>query len=204
IGRADHSRYPHDSQAISPEHDFDLVSNKFLSSMVLACEPLPADWTVYVDYQLDGDGTWTNAITYTTDNGTGTSVAITTDSSTVEFRRLQMRIRFDYTGAGIASSCPVVNGVEARAVVAEKVQVFQLLLDLSSDQSAGSQSKDGASKVDSFLTTAVKATSVDYRDGYTSPRAGEWDSYDVFVDDYAVILDRPGEGFAAVTLREVI
>ncbi|NIP33302.1 MAG: hypothetical protein GWN18_00095, partial [Thermoplasmata archaeon] len=46
--------------------------------------------------------------------------------------------------------------------------------------------------------------SVDYQDGYTSPRSGEFDQYDVFVDQYNVVLDRPGEGIAAVTLREVI
>lgn len=202
--RADPDRYQKNSSAVSPEHDFDLVGKKFLSSVVLGCEPLPADWTVYVDYQKDGNGTWTNAITYTTDSGTGTEQAITTDASTIEFRRLQLRVRFEYTGAGVPTSAPVVLGVEARAVVAEKVKVFQYLLDLSSDQSAGSQSKSGASKVDDFLVSAIKATSVDLKDGYTSPRSGEYDQYDVFFDEYNVVLDRPGEGIAAVTLREVI
>ncbi|NIP33301.1 MAG: hypothetical protein GWN18_00090, partial [Thermoplasmata archaeon] len=75
--------------------------------------------------------------TYTTDSGTGTSQAVTTDTSTVEFKRLQLRTRFEYTGAGVPSSAPVVLGVEARAIVATKVKVFQLLLDLSTDQSAG-------------------------------------------------------------------
>ncbi len=202
--RADPTKYMINSSAISPEHDFDLVSKKFLSSLVLGCEPLPADWTIYVDYQKDGDGTWTNAITYNTTSGTGTEAAITTDSSTVEFRRLQLRVRFAYTGGGVPTSAPVLLGIEARAVVAEKVKVFQYLLDLSTDQSAGKQSRSGASKVDTFLATAVKATSVDLKDGYTSPRAGEYDQYDVFVDEYNVVLDRPGEGIAAVTLREVI
>lgn len=204
IARVDSSRYPDNSSAISPEHDFDLVGKKFLSSMVLGCEPLPADWTVYVDYQINGSGTWTNVITYTTDGGNGTEQAVTTDTSTVEFRRLQMRVRFEYTGAGIPTSAPVVLGVEARAIVAEKVRVWSLVLDLSDDRSAGKQSKSGASKTDTFQATALKATSIDFKDGYTSAKSGEYDTYDVFVDDYDIALDRPGEGVAIVTLREVI
>jgi hypothetical protein len=202
--RAYPGAYQIDSQAISSEHDFDLVSEKFLSSMVLSCEPLPADWTVYVDYQINGSGTWVNVITYTTDGGTGETVAVTTDSSTVEFKRLQMRCRFSYTGGGIPTSAPVVLGIEARAIVATKVRVVRLLLDLSTDQSAGKQSKEGPAKIDQFQAIVAKSTSVDFKDGYTSHRSGEYDNYDVFVDDYAIILNTPGEGVAAVTLREVI
>lgn len=202
--RASEGRYQKDSSAISPEHDFDLVSEKFLSSLVLSCQPLPADWTVYVDYQINGSGTWVTGITYTTDNGTGTTTAITDSNSTVEFKTLQLRVRFEYTGAGNPTSAPVVLGVEARAIVATKVKVFQYLLDLSDDHSGKSQSRAGHSKVDEFQVTAAKSTSVDLKDGYTQRGAGNYDQYDVFVDDYNIVLTRPGEGIAAVTLREVI
>jgi len=198
--------YQSNASAISPEHDFDLVSKKFLSSLVLSCSPLPTnDWTVYVDYMIDDNTTWTNAITYNTLTGTGTEVTVTTDSATVEFRTLKLRIRLAYTGmVQPPQETPVIYGVEARAVVAEKVKVFQYVIDLSSDDSGGSQSKSGDAKVDLFLATCAKATSVDLKDGYTSGRAGEYDQYDVFVDDYSVVLQRPGEGFGTVTLREVV
>jgi hypothetical protein len=202
--RADPTRYMSNSLAVSPEHDFDLVSEKFLSSLVLSCQPLPANWTIYVDYQVDGDGTWTNVITYTTTAGTGLTTAVTTDSATVEFKRIQLRVRFAYTGGGVPTSAPVVLGIEARAIVATKVKVFQYLLDLSDDRSAGKQSRSGASKVDTFLATAEKTTSVALKDGFTSRKNNVFDEYDVFLDEYNVSLDYPGEGIAAVTLREVI
>src|SRR5690606_12664273 len=70
--RARRDRYAVDSYAISSWHDFTLADEKILGSIVLACEPLPADWTVYVDYATNGVDSWTNAITYTTATGTGT------------------------------------------------------------------------------------------------------------------------------------
>ena len=202
--RADASQYNESSWAISSEHDFDLVDSKFLSSLSLSCEPLPANWRIRVDYMTDGDGTWTNVIDYTTTNGTGENQAVTTDASTVGFKRMQMRIRMDYNGGSTPSSAPVILGVEARAVASIKVKTFQFLIDLSSDRSAGKQSRGGATKIDTLRTTLDKETVMDLKDGYTSPRAGEYDQYDVFVEGATVILDRPGEGLAAVTLREVV
>ncbi len=202
--RASSNRYSKDAQAVSPEHDFDLVGEKYLGSLVLGCEPLPADWTLYVDYQTDGSGTWTTGITYTTDGGTGTEVAISTDASTVEFRRLQLRVRFDYTGAGNPTTAPVVTGIEARAASAKKVNVFDLLVDLSDDKGGSYQSRSGASKADSILATCRKDTVLDFKDGYTHRDSGQYDQYDVTVDAFNVILSKPGEGVAAVTLREVV
>ena len=204
VMRARTDRYMINSSAISPEHDFDLVGNKFLSSMALSCQPLIADWTLYVDYQINGNGTWTNAITYTTDGGTGTTAIVTTDTSTIEFKSLQMRIRFSYTGSGVPSTAPVVLGVEARAVVADKVKVINLLLDLSTSQSGGSQSRGGASKVDLIQATLAKKTAIDFKDGYTHRDSGEYDQYDVFVDSSKMVLSSPGEGVVSLKLREVV
>lgn len=204
IMRARIDQYTISSSAISPEHDFDLASQKYLGSMVLSVEPLPADWTVYLDYQIDNNGTWTNAITYTTDGGTGETVAVSTDSATVEFRILQMRLRAIYTGAGVPTSAPVILAAEARAAVTEKVMVFELLVDLSDDHSAGGQSYDGASKVDNFTASAAKTTVLDFKDGYTTRAVNSYDQYDVVVDSYTVVLDRPGEGIGVLSLRETV
>lgn len=199
------SLYAEYGEAVSPLHDFDFVGEKYLGSMSLACEPLPADWTVYVDYMVDNDGTWNNAIQYSTTSGTGTDATITTDLNTVTFRNLQMRIRFQYTGlGGPDNEGPVILGVEARAAVVEKVRVWQLLLDLNDPQSAGSQARGGYTRLQKFLATAVKDDAVAFKDGYISPDPGVFDEYDVTVDSWDVDLSRPGEGVGIITLREVV
>ena len=202
--RARSNRYMVLSNAISPEHDFDLASAKFLSSLVLSCEALPADWTIYVDYQTDNSGSWTTGITYTTDSGTGETQVITTSGTTVEFNTLQLRIRFAYTGGGVPTSAPVVLGVEARAGVAVKVPVFQLLLDLADDQSGGGQSRAGASKATAFEATAVKTTAVAFKNGYKNRQTGVFSTHSVMVDTYDVLLSKAGEGVGQVTLKEVV
>lgn len=204
VMRAQPSLYQSDASAITPEHDFDLASAKYLGSLVLSTEPMPADWTVYVDYQKDNDGTWNTGITYSTTSGTGVTTAISTDSTTDEFNTLQLRIRFEYTGAGTPSTAPVVLAVEARAAVSNKVRLWELLLDLSDDHSAGKASESGSDKVDKFLASAIKATVLSYKDGYTSRKGGEFTEYDVTVDSYRVLLDRPGEGVGFIVLREVV
>lgn len=206
---ADMDSYATEAWATSPAHDFDLGSVKYLGTLSLTCEPLPSDWTVYVDYKAD-EAAWTTGITLSAAGSSGAENTISTDSSTVEFRRLQLRVRMEYTGAAPGdygpgpTTAPVVTGVEARAAVASKVRVFRYLLDLNDDHSSAKQSLSGASKADLFLASAAKTVVLDLKDGYTDRRAGHYDQYDVVVDSYNVVLDRPGEGLAEVTLREVV
>jgi len=202
--RARADQYTKVSTVISPWHDFDLVGDKNLNTMELKVQALPADWTVTVDYAADGATAWTNAISYTTTGGKGTSIVVSTDSTTVVFGTLRLRVGLTYTGGGIPTSAPVVLGVEVWAQLVRKVRVHQLLLNLSDDHGAGKQSKSGSSKIDLFQATVLKNVAVDFQDGYTSPRTGEKDTYDVTVDAYNLVLSAPGEGVGAVTLREVV
>ena len=204
ILRANPAEFSKSSEAISPYNDFAFAGQKYLGSLELSCEPLPADWTVYVDYQIDNDGTWTNAITYTTTSGTGTKVPVTTDSATVEFRVLALRLRMEYGGGGVPTDAPTILGVEAYAAVAQKVGVYNLMIDLNDSQSAGDRSRGGSVKASLLRTTCEKDVAVDFKDGYTDRQAGQYNQYDVTVDTWRMILERPGEGYAMVQLREVV
>src|SRR5690606_5113733 len=197
--RARRDRYAVDSYAVSSWHDFTLADEKLLGSIVLACEPLPADWTVYVDYARDGVDSWTNAITYTTDNGTGTKVAVSTDSSTITFRTLSIRIRMEYTGSGAPTTAPAVLGVDVMATVVQPQKVWRLLLDLADDSGEGL----GEKRITNLVTAATSKAVVQLNDGYRSRKPGQFDAHDVVVDQCDMVLHRPGEGVAHVLLREV-
>ena len=201
--RANAEAFAASSHAISPWHDFDLADEKILSSVVLSCEALPADWTIYVDYAQDGDTTWTNAITYTTDDGTGTSQRVSTDSSTVKFRTLSIRIRMEYGGvADPVTTAPVVLGVDVLSQVAKIQPVYRLLLDLSDEKGKTPKALTGTKKYTNIKSAGDLEQVVAFKDGYSSRDTVT--EMDVVIDSYAMVLSTPGEGHAQVTLREVL
>ena len=202
ILRMDRSKYK-SGYAVTPWHDMGLSDEKILSSLILSCEALPADWDIVLSYAVDGSSSFTTAGTYSTDSGTGTRYAVSTDSSTAKFRSLRIKISLNYTGAGVPTTRPVVHGVEVRAQVAKPTPVWNLLLDLSDDHSGGSQSHAGSKKYTNIKTAGDSEVVVDFKDGYPDRKAGVYTSYDVVVDSYHLVLDRPGAGIAAVALRQV-
>lgn len=199
--RAREDQYVKTSYAVSPWHDFDLAEEKILSSLVLSMEKLPADWTVYVDYAINGADTWTNVITNTTDDSVGTTAVVSTDTTTVGFRTLSIRVRMVYGGGGVPTTTPVILGIDARAVVAQPVPVWRLMLDLSDDKS-GNQGTSGAKKIANIKTAAALKKVIAFKDGYDQ-REG-FTEYDVVIDQYGLILSQPGEGVAAVVLKEIV
>ena len=190
-------------EAISPWHDFDLADEKILSSLVTSFSALPADWTVNVDYALNGVTSWTTAVTDAVDNSVGGRTAISTDSSTVKFRRVRFRVRMTYTGAGAPTSAPSFYGLEIRAQVAKPQHVWILLLDLGDEHSAGASSKVGAQRIVDIKTAVATEAVVAFIDGYENRHTGQTIEYDVVIDSFRMVLERPGEGTALVRLREV-
>jgi hypothetical protein len=190
------------SDAISPWHDFGLVDPKILGSIHLHLEPLPADWTVFVDYQIDHSGTFVNAINLTTDNTAFATQTVSTDTSSVDFVALQIRIRMVYTGAGIPTTAPTIRGVEVHAQVAQEQRLWDLLLTMDDDTEP--ENRQGAQKIVNLRTAKQTGTVVAFDNGYEVREAGTFDSYDVIVDSYVLTLSKPGEGVARVTLREVV
>lgn len=204
IMRAAPDEYAKDASAISPWTDFEFVGLKNLNTITLSCKALPADWILYVDYATNSDETYTNAITLSSDGEVDATATVTTDSATVEFHTLQIRIRFEWVGSGVPTSGPTVLGVGVKAQVVKKVKVTNLLLDLNDDLGGSVSSRSGSAKVDAIQATIAKDTAVDFKDGYTHRDPGQYDQSDVYVDSGAIVLDYPSEGYAAVTLREVV
>ena len=202
IYRGVEGQYSDGGYAISPWHDMGLSDEKVLSSVVLAVEELPTDWDVKLYYSVDGDTSFTLFGTYSTDGGTGTRYTVSTDSVPVTFRTLRFKIEFDYTGAGVSATAPVVNSLEIRAQLANRTKVWRLRLDLMDDVSASYQAFPGNKKIDNIQSLDTQ-TVVEFLDGYTDRDSGKYDTYDVLVDSANIVLDRPGEGFAEVVLREM-
>lgn len=202
ILRATAGSFVKSSWAISPWNDYGLADEKILTSLVLSCEALPSDWTIYVDYATDGGTSWTNAIEYDTASGTGTRKVVSTDSSAALFHTLSIRIRMVYGGSGVPTTAPVVLGVDANATVAKQVPTWNLLLDLSTRR--GHPGDSGATKIANLKTAAALGKPVQFNDGYGSPEPGVFTAHDVIIDEIRMVLSQPGEGIASVVLREVV
>lgn len=183
-------------------NDFGLVDEKILLSIRLQTEPLPANSSVEIQYQLDQDGTWTSAGTYSTTGGAGTTFTLSTASSAITFRNLQLRLILD--NGGSTSETPTILNVSTRATVAAGLNVWTLRLDLADDHGeAATERTLGREKIDNIVTAGDLETVVALKDGYPDGRVGEFTSHNVVVDDYQISLRQPGEGTALVQLREV-
>ena len=192
------------SEAVSPWHNFGLADEKMLASIALSVEALPADWTVEVQYHVDGgSAAWISAFSYTTTDGKGTKVAISTDTTTRKFHTLSIKVKMTYTGGGVPTSAPVILGVDVYAQVVRLQKVYQLLIDLSDDKS-GNQGWTGARKRANIIAAAATEDVLDFKDGYTDQTPGVFDTLDVTIDTYNIVMSTPGEGVAAVVLKEVV
>ncbi len=183
----------------SSVNDFGLKDEKVLLSVRLQCEPLAAGDTIQLLYQINQDAVWTSIGTLTTDSSIGTTFVISTDSSSITFQNLQIRIVPSNTGT--TSVTPVITGVDIFATVARGVTEWQLMLDLSDDQ--GGEGVGGAAKISNITAASAVEKVVQFDDGYENREPNDFDGHDVIIEDFDIILSNPGEGIARVTLREV-
>lgn len=202
IYRAVDGEYYSGGYAWSPWHDMGLSDEKVLSSITLHCEKLPADWSIELAYLFDGASIAGLAGTYTTTNGTGTKYIVSTSGAPQTFRNMRVRIKMTYTGGGTPTTTPVINSVEVRAQLAKNTKRWNLLLDLQDDLAGSQQALPGNVKIDNIQALDA-LTVVEFQDGYINRTAGVFDTYDVVVDQATIVLDRSGEGYAQVILREV-
>ena len=204
ISRAYVDSYQKISSVISPWHDFDLADEKILSSLTLSMSALPTDWTINVDYALNGSSSWTVLIINAVDNSEGGRTQASTSGSTVSFRRARFRIRMEWTGGGIPTTFPEIYGLEIRAQIAKPLNTWVLLLDLNDDKSSGPTSKSGATKIANIEAAAAGEKVVAFFDGYQDRHAGVFGSgQHVVIDSYRIILGRPGEGYVQVRIVSV-
>jgi hypothetical protein len=191
-----------DAYSISPWQDFGLVEAKVLQSLRLHCEALPANWTITLSYAIDGSDSFTSAGTYTTTSGTGTTLTVSTSSSVKEFRTLRIKIAMTCSTAA-PTTRPKILGVEVRASVDSiGPRLWKLLLDCHDEHAEGGRSFDGKTKI-LAVETAYAADVVELLDGYYCGLPNVYSTHYVTMDDYDIDLERPGEGAALVTLREV-
>lgn len=190
------------SSVTSPWHDFDLADEKVLAGLTLSVEALPADWDVVVAYAVDGSTSYTTAITYSTTGGKGTTVQISTDSSTKLFRTLSIKITMTYTGSGVPTTAPVVLGVDARAMVNKPQRLWKIMVDLS-DGHSQANSKPGSYKLAKIKIAVATGGAIDFKNGYEDRDTNKYEQVDVVVDSYVIVVTKPGEGYAALTLKEV-
>jgi hypothetical protein len=127
-------------------------------------------------------------------------IPVSTASSNVEFGTIQFKVTFD---AGNTSTVqwPRLTSMEAHAQMNQKFRSQDLLLKCTDEDSqAQHRALRGANQIDNVQTLGLTAVPVEFLDGYTNRDPGKYDTYDVVVDDFRIILDRPGEGVAWVRL----
>lgn len=186
----------------SAVHDFGVVDEKILLSIRLMTEPLPTNSSVEIQYQLNQDGVWTSAGTYSADSGTGTTFTISSSGDVKTFRNLQLRLILD--NGGTTTDTPVILSVSTRATVSAGLKLWDLLLDVADDEGeAGGERTSGSDKIANVETVGDADTVVEFKDGYQNREVGQFESFDVVMDEYSIDLNRPQEGTAFVRLRQV-
>lgn len=185
---------------VSPSHDFNVVEEKILERIELFSEPLVSGAAgIQIRYSIDGGVTWVD--TEQGISGVGDdfdSIQISTDSSTVKFRDIRIRVQF--ISGGTAKSW--LKNVDVYARVVQKIRVWDLLLDCTDD--AAPQGYNGAKLIDNIKgiseNTVIKL--VDKYQSHNQEESG--DEYDVTIDDFNVLLSQQGEGIIAIRLIEVV
>ena len=186
----------------SPVNDFGIADEKVLASITVNTEPLAANTRVVVKYQIDQDDTWTTAGTHDTDGSKSSTFPISTGGNTKTFRNLQIRVELDNNSTTTVT--PVVLSVRAQATVVRGVRVWDLMLDTTDeDAQAQDRSWNGARLALNIAAGGDSGNVLTFKDGYQNREAAQFSTYNVVVDEYRLIGDRPGEGYAMVRLREV-
>lgn len=183
-------------------NDYGIIDEKVLASFSISLEALPAGNTVVVKYQLDQDGTWLTAGTVSVTGTKEQTFVVSSGSATRRFRNVQVLLELH---SDSASETPVVRSVRARATVIKGVRLWSLTLN-ATDELGAMQNRawSGETLIENITTAADADSVITFKDGYSKKGPGKYTSYDVVIDDYAVINDRPGEGTVQLLLREVI
>lgn len=188
----------YDGHFLTPWHNFNVAENKQLMSITVQHD-MHADWQFKV-YALKDGGTTETLIGTVTGAG-GPAVTTLIPSSGFEFS--QLSLKGEFTGTGSAANVPYVYSVEAKATVVQTQKLWQLLLDCANDATGVHDGTNGPAKLANIRTLGDLAGPFTFKDGYKDPRTGEFNTHTVVMDSFQIRQDRPGEGVAAVVIREV-
>lgn len=188
----------------SPWVDMGSTKTKLLSSFAVEFAETWAGnpWTISLYYRTEVDGAWT-LIDSTTSGASLLWTGQISDSATsVEYQKIQYRLQF--FAAGSTAVWPAVTSIQFQSQMTEKFDSWNLLLECT-DEDAQAQSRNlrGRDQIDNVQALGSTRTPTAFLDGYTDRDPAQSDSYDVVVDEYTLILERPGEGVALVRLVEV-
>ena len=185
--------------AVSPLYDGSIVEEKALMSVQLQCEPLEGSSSIALFYELNNSGTWTTLGTYATSSGTGTSYAVSTDSTTVAFHTLRIKVLLEADG----SETPTLLGINVRSKVLKGRKRWQVLLD-TYDGHGQRQPQRGVTKMSNIETAWSSNSIVQFKNGAKNTLPDTYDDEDVEVESYRHIVQRPGEAITLVTLVEAV
>ena len=191
---ADNDNYGY---AVSPRHDFNVVEEKILERIEVFCEDIPSGGgSVSIAYSIDGGQTWTEEADLISGAGeTFGEWRVSTDSATVTFRDLMVRVKIS---DGTAKTW--VTAVDVYARVVKKIRIWDLLLDATDDHAP--QGYNGAKLIDNIKGISEN-TVIQLIDKYQSHDQQETgDEYDVTIDSFRVVLSQQGEGVIPIRLIE--
>ncbi len=188
---------------ISSSFDLGVSDDKILSSFVVSMEEaVPTNWRVDIAYLLDDDTNWTTAGSLAAGVGSAEILA-SSFAQTLTFSSMRIVVQFVWLGAGAPTTTPVLQYVEARAQLPNKVRAWVLELDLSDDVSdVDGESLSGAAKANRIRNLGLSGDVVLFRDGFSYSEPGLFDTYSVVLDTYQIQLAKSGEGSATVRLVE--
>jgi hypothetical protein len=184
-------------EAVSPAHDMGLASEKVLERIEIVCEPLPASTSITIGYSIDG-AAWVDASIASTTNDTGGVLQISTDSSTIKYRSLRVRVQLTPN----SGNSPELKAINVYSRVNRRVRTWNLLLDASDD--AAPSGYTGA-QMEANILALNENTVLPFIDRYRSHDSESGGTeYDVVLDSAQLVNSQPGEGIIAVTLTEVV
>lgn len=190
--------------AVSPWHDFGVATEKILSAIRIdysAFNAFDDETIIAIDIETSQDATaWTEDVVVITPSTQETYFVISTAAEPITFTHLRFRIRVEYDQDLTAVQLPRIRSVELQAQVPQTVRTWDLLVDLADDE--GHENVSGTAKTANLLA-AVDTPVNEFIDGYRSRQAGDTVTANVVVDSLQINLEKPGEGFGHVVLREV-
>lgn len=193
--------------AVSPWYDFGLNTEKVLAAIRINYSPwvtpLMADTVIVIDVQVnqDDDTDWIEDVVTIIADDTETYYVVSASGggNSIEFEAIRFRVRVEYQSGVNRSSQPIIRNIELYAQALSSVRVWDLILDLSDDK--GNDNVTGTTKITNLLASSGEV--VAFVDGYRNRDGGSTETASVIIDAVDINLDRPGEGFGRVVLREV-
>lgn len=174
--------------------------------------PLEAGQRIKLEYSVDGAAfVSAGSITSTTEGADDgrvylpVSVASEDGSGTVKFHKLRFRTYVESLTGGVVA--PEVNSVTVESRLMEHRQSWRIAVRVKNEQpNTRPRSTQRKSKQlrENILTAVENKALVEFVDGFsTATKDADSTTYTVTIENPAEVIDRNGEGYILVTMKEV-